>query len=216
MGSLCKALCWLGVLSVWHVQVCLLGSVVLPNMCILALLRTTVEPCSMQGLQPTPKPPRLAVYTLQQKHTSSFVHARLTHHRYAGVLSAVGIHLADIVQEAQEPTATELSPDTLPELSQRLDTLAAAAVGKLRAQGFDDKHIGVEHFLNLRCGHGCGFAHPPSVGVVRITNFGEYLQSAAQANHHADCLVGVGMGEECSPSFVLSACRQALQASPLW
>ena len=29
-------------------------------------------------------------------------------HRFAGILSAVGIHLADIVQEAQEPCAASL------------------------------------------------------------------------------------------------------------
>lgn len=70
--------------------------------------------------------------------------------RYAGILSAVGIHLADIVQEAQEPTATQLSAESLPELSSRLQGLAASAVEKLRAQGFDEQHIAVENFLNLR------------------------------------------------------------------
>lgn len=70
--------------------------------------------------------------------------------RFAGVLSAVGIHLADIVQEAQEPTATELSGSTLSELSSRLNALEAAAVSKLRMQGFDEALIGVERFLNLR------------------------------------------------------------------
>jgi N-methylhydantoinase A/oxoprolinase/acetone carboxylase beta subunit len=70
--------------------------------------------------------------------------------RYAGILSAVGIHLADIVQEAQEPTATQLGPDSLPDLQARLQGLAATAVGQLQAQGFDEAHIGVENFLNLR------------------------------------------------------------------
>lgn len=70
--------------------------------------------------------------------------------RYAGILSAVGIHLADIVQEAQEPTATQLGPDSLPDLQARLQALAASAVGQLQAQGFDEAHIGVENFLNLR------------------------------------------------------------------
>jgi 5-oxoprolinase (ATP-hydrolysing) len=70
--------------------------------------------------------------------------------RYAGILSAVGIHLADIVQEAQEPTATQLSAESLPDLSGRLQALAATAVKQLQAQGFDEKHIAVENFLNLR------------------------------------------------------------------
>lgn len=70
--------------------------------------------------------------------------------RYAGILSAVGIHLADIVQEAQEPTATQLSAESLPDLSSRLQALAATAVDKLRGQGFGDQYIAVENFLNLR------------------------------------------------------------------
>lgn len=86
------------------------------------------------------------------------------HCRYAGVLSAVGIHLADIVQEAQEPTATQLSATAMPELQQRLTGLAAAAVSKLEAQGFDKQHIAVEHFLNLRCGGWLG-----SMSCVRLS-----------------------------------------------
>ena len=101
-------------------------------------------------------------------------------HRYAGVLSAVGIHLADIVQEAQEPAAATLggggSADggggggggraegeggsgggedadaaTLRQLAARLDALAAQAVARLEAQGFAREQINVERFLNLRC-----------------------------------------------------------------
>jgi 5-oxoprolinase (ATP-hydrolysing) len=70
--------------------------------------------------------------------------------RYAGVLSAVGIHLADIVQEAQEPAAAELSSSELPGLAARLDGLAAAAADRLRAQGFKDASISTEKYLNLR------------------------------------------------------------------
>jgi N-methylhydantoinase A/oxoprolinase/acetone carboxylase beta subunit len=68
------------------------------------------------------------------------------------VLSAVGIHLADIVQEAQEPAAAQLSSGELPALAARLEGLAADAAGKLRAQGFRDSSISTEKFLNLRCG----------------------------------------------------------------
>lgn len=74
----------------------------------------------------------------------------VTAHRYAGILSAVGIHLADIVQEAQEPTAVQLSAQAVPELKQRLQALSATAAGNLKAQGFDPQHIAVENFLNLR------------------------------------------------------------------
>lgn len=70
--------------------------------------------------------------------------------RYAGVLSAVGIHLADIVQESQEPAAAELSSGTMRQLAERLDALQAVAVKKLQQQGFEGEQINVERFLNLR------------------------------------------------------------------
>lgn len=107
--------------------------------------------------------------------------------RYAGILSAVGIHLADIVQEAQEPTATQLSGESLPELSSRLQALAATAVDKLRAQGFDEQHIAVENFLNLRCAPaaaGVAAQHQAKGEVpktVRRKQLGAMLQSCLPA-----------------------------------
>eukprot|EP00879_Flechtneria_rotunda_P005621 GHRR01005917.1.p1 GENE.GHRR01005917.1~~GHRR01005917.1.p1 ORF type:complete len:999 (+),score=358.22 GHRR01005917.1:340-3336(+) len=71
-------------------------------------------------------------------------------HRYAGVLSAVGIQLADIVQEAQEPAAVELTFSEFPGLQARLVGLAAIAAQQLKQQGFKDRQISVEHYLNLR------------------------------------------------------------------
>ncbi|KIY97611.1 5-oxoprolinase (ATP-hydrolysing) [Monoraphidium neglectum] len=72
-------------------------------------------------------------------------------HRYAGILSAVGIHLADIVQEAQEPAAVALGSDeVLQQLASRLDALQAQATAKLEGQGFGPSQIKVERFLNLR------------------------------------------------------------------
>jgi 5-oxoprolinase (ATP-hydrolysing) len=75
----------------------------------------------------------------------------------------VGIHLADIVQEAQEPTATQLWAESLPDLSSRLQGLAATAVKQLQTQGFDEKHIAVENFLNLRWVGGNNREMRPSV-----------------------------------------------------
>jgi N-methylhydantoinase A/oxoprolinase/acetone carboxylase beta subunit len=79
-------------------------------------------------------------------------HAGCLYHlsRYAGILSAVGIHLADIVQEAQEPAAEELTAKAVPGLRARLDVLAATASDQLKEQGFPPGTITVEKFLNLR------------------------------------------------------------------
>ncbi|CAL8463366.1 g2900 [Coccomyxa elongata] len=70
--------------------------------------------------------------------------------RYAGVLSAVGIGLADVVAEEQEPSAQELSPTTIRELDEQLDALQEKAVQRLLDQGFRDDQIAAERFLNLR------------------------------------------------------------------
>ncbi|MEW5314666.1 MAG: hypothetical protein WDW38_006142 [Sanguina aurantia] len=80
-------------------------------------------------------------------------------HRYAGILSAVGIQLADIVAEEQEPCAETLDPASDPAaaaaaasgaVEERLARLQQKAVGKLLAQGFSAADIRCELFLNLR------------------------------------------------------------------
>lgn len=71
-------------------------------------------------------------------------------HRYAGVLSALGIHLADIVEEVQEPSAAVLSAESLPELESRLTELQQQAEARLAAQGFCADQVRSEVFLNLR------------------------------------------------------------------
>lgn len=71
-------------------------------------------------------------------------------HRYSGILSAVGIGLAEVVQEAQEPSAAALDSGALPQLNQRLDALQAQAVGKLQEKGFSEQQISCQRFLNLR------------------------------------------------------------------
>ncbi|MBU0673786.1 MAG: hydantoinase B/oxoprolinase family protein [Proteobacteria bacterium] len=71
-------------------------------------------------------------------------------HRFAGILSAYGLGLADVVEELTEPAATPLLPETMPELLKRLDHLAKQAAERLKAQGFDEATIQIDSFLNLR------------------------------------------------------------------
>ena len=93
-------------------------------------------------------------------------------HRHAGVLSAVGIAVADVAMEAREPAAAVLpaeegegkeegasdaaSAAALASLASglrdKLDTLQSGAEAQLRAQGFDSSpaSISSERFLNLR------------------------------------------------------------------
>ncbi|DBA91131.1 hypothetical protein WJX77_000744 [Trebouxia sp. C0004] len=71
-------------------------------------------------------------------------------HRYSGILSAVGIGLADVVAEEQAPAAEALDQSSLEGLNKRLDGLEAAAKDKLVEQGFKRDELNTERFLNLR------------------------------------------------------------------
>ena len=71
-------------------------------------------------------------------------------HCYSGILSAVGIGLAEVVREAQEPCAAALGAAALPDLHARLDRLQAGAEAALAGQGFRPDQIGSQRFLNLR------------------------------------------------------------------
>lgn len=91
-------------------------------------LRSAPRGGSMRGGGPWRIPLLQAVRPLARRHPPALhcTHTR-THrgNRYAGVLSAVGIHLADIVSEAQEPAAAALDAQALPGLEARLQVRAS-------------------------------------------------------------------------------------------
>ncbi|EEH17141.2 hypothetical protein PABG_07228 [Paracoccidioides brasiliensis Pb03] len=73
-------------------------------------------------------------------------------HRYSSVLSAYGMSLADVVDESQVPESKVWSQDesTLNELKQKMNELKKGAQERLHEQGFKDKSIIFEEYLNLR------------------------------------------------------------------
>lgn len=71
-------------------------------------------------------------------------------HKYAGILSAYGMALADVVHEAQEPCAKKYEPDSFDYLDERLNYLEGVCRDELKRQGFDDDQIKIQHFLHLR------------------------------------------------------------------
>ncbi|KAI0498683.1 hypothetical protein KFK09_019573 [Dendrobium nobile] len=71
-------------------------------------------------------------------------------HRYCGILSAYGMGLADVVEEAQEPYSSVYAPDSVIEASRREFHLKDKVKQKLREQGFNDENITTESYLNLR------------------------------------------------------------------
>ncbi|CAH1778849.1 unnamed protein product [Owenia fusiformis] len=71
-------------------------------------------------------------------------------HKYAGILSAYGMALADVVQEAQEPCASHYEPKAFPHIDDRLDVLTKQCTEQLQTQGFKLEEIECEAFLHMR------------------------------------------------------------------
>ncbi len=69
-------------------------------------------------------------------------------HRHAGILSAYGLGLADLVVERREPAAATLDGASLPALVARLDALEDDARRELAGQGNYDAQV--RRYLNLR------------------------------------------------------------------
>lgn len=71
-------------------------------------------------------------------------------HKYAGILSAYGMALADVVCETQEPCGLDYSTSNVETIQNRLNALSQQCRTNLTQQGFDDEHIVIEPFLHLR------------------------------------------------------------------
>lgn len=71
-------------------------------------------------------------------------------HRFCGILSAYGMGLADVVEEAQEPYSAVYGPESVLEASRREDTLLKQVKQKLQEQGFKEENVRTETYLNLR------------------------------------------------------------------
>ena len=104
---------------------------------------------------------------------------RIVVSRFSGVLSAYGIHLADIVKEKQEPAAGVYGPQSIPALEARLDALEEAAREELSAQGFAPGAVQVERFLNLRfAGTDCALM------TTRTTTTGDSSSSGSSSSDY--------------------------------
>lgn len=71
-------------------------------------------------------------------------------HRFCGILSAYGMGMADVVEDAQEPYSAVYGPESVLEASSREATLLKQVKQKLQMQGFKDENITTETYLNLR------------------------------------------------------------------
>uniref|UniRef100_A0A7G3ARE1 Putative oxoprolinase n=1 Tax=Lutzomyia longipalpis TaxID=7200 RepID=A0A7G3ARE1_LUTLO len=101
-------------------------------------------------------------------------------HKYAGILSAYGMLLADVVHEAQEPCGVEYSSSTADFLTQRLDVLCQKCTAKLEGQGFKSDQIVLEPYLHMRYdGTDCALMCSP-----RKTSHGENVLIQKYGNFH--------------------------------
>lgn len=73
-------------------------------------------------------------------------------HRYSSVLSAYGMALADVVDERQEPESTVWKDNgkVVDDLKAKMEKLKEKSRASLKDQGFEDKEIAFEEYLNMR------------------------------------------------------------------
>ncbi|KAH9626114.1 hypothetical protein KSS87_002988 [Heliosperma pusillum] len=71
-------------------------------------------------------------------------------HKFCGILSAYGMGLADVVEEAQEPYSAVYCAESIQEAGQREAKLMEQVKQKLQDQGFREENIRAETYLNLR------------------------------------------------------------------
>lgn len=71
-------------------------------------------------------------------------------HKFCGILSAYGMGLANVVEEAQEPYSAVYGAESIIEVSQREADLLRKVKQKLQNQGFKENNISTETYLNLR------------------------------------------------------------------
>ncbi|KAJ8672521.1 hypothetical protein QAD02_003780 [Eretmocerus hayati] len=100
-------------------------------------------------------------------------------HKYAGILSAYGMALADVVEEAQEPSAESYTEESFDRLDSRFDILEDRVRQKLLSQGFEADHISIEYFLHLRYdGTDCALMCSPKYDTSgRATKHGDFITS---------------------------------------
>ena len=74
-------------------------------------------------------------------------------HKYAGILSAYGMALAQVVHEEQEPCALEYKPEEMQKFHYAFDRLSTKCSQTLTRQGFQPHQIFHEKFLHMRYLH---------------------------------------------------------------
>ena len=105
---------------------------------------------------------------------------RIHIHRFAGILSAFGMGMADVVRELQAPTAGQAaSPDNVTALDARFEAMEADGRTQLEGEGIGHDHIECQRYLNLR------FKGTITAIMVPRPDDGDYA-SAFRAHHQRE------------------------------
>ncbi|XP_055549431.1 5-oxoprolinase [Wyeomyia smithii] len=98
--------------------------------------------------------------------------SRVLVHKYAGILSAYGMALADVVYEVQEPAGIVLSEENRLIIKKKLDDLCQSCTDHLAGQGFSDEAIVLEPYLHLRYeGTDCALMCSPDKVIANQDNY---------------------------------------------
>ncbi|KXJ77397.1 5-oxoprolinase [Aedes albopictus] len=93
-------------------------------------------------------------------------------HKYAGILSAYGMALADVVHEAQEPASLILNEQNRLTIRDKLNELSLACKEHLMSQGFQEDNIVLEPYLHLRYeGTDCALMCAPDKVINNQDNY---------------------------------------------
>ncbi|XP_055614300.1 5-oxoprolinase [Uranotaenia lowii] len=98
--------------------------------------------------------------------------SRVVIHKYAGILSAYGMALADVVHEAQEPAGIALVEENRLTIKEKLDELGTYCKEHLSRQGFSEESIALEPYLHLRYeGTDCALMCSPDKVINNQSNY---------------------------------------------
>lgn len=102
-------------------------------------------------------------------------------HKYAGILSAYGMALADVVHEAQEPCSLKYTAENFAAIDARLSVLTKTCENELEKQGFTSEQIETEPYLHLRYnGTDCALMCGPStraIDKISLCTNGNFLKT---------------------------------------
>ncbi|CAH1735140.1 unnamed protein product [Chironomus riparius] len=101
-------------------------------------------------------------------------------HKYAGILSAYGMALADVVHDTQEPCGLVFEDGNIRHVKELLDRLSKVCVDQLETQGFGKANILLEPYLHLRySGTDCALMISPSKDdlISDVPGYGNFIDS---------------------------------------